>query len=302
MMIGKYVNDYVDYQKSEGISYERTISKYSHCINEFILVMDIKTIEDIKNLTYIDIRKNWINKKKETLSSQSLNLRITAIRSFFNYLMGMRLIDENVADKIKKFPIKNNKSEIDKEEIKKLLLASTSEYNANPNYLTMRDRFLLHLLIETGLRNEEARNLKINDINWSTGEFKVIGKGSKERCLAISDGLMKMYHEYLSYRNTINTNENYLFVSKTGRHMDKNAMKYIINKLCDIAQINCYVVPHYLRHCAATLMINSNISIEEVSQILGHSNSTITSRAYCHSVKHRAKEIVNKNNFIKEII
>lgn len=302
MTIEKYVNDYVEYQESEGISYERTISKYYYCINEFILVMNIKTIEDIKKLTYIDIRKNWINKKKDTLSAQSLNLRITAIRSFFNYLVGMRLIDDNVADKIKKFPIKNNKNEVDKEEIKKLLLTSTNEYNNNPNYITMRNRFLLHLLIETGLRNEEVRSLKINDINWSTGEFKVIGKGNKERYLAISDSLMKMYHEYLSYRNIMNTDEDHLFISRTGRHMDKNSIRYIINKLCEIAEIDCHIVPHYLRHCAATLMINSDISIEEVSQILGHSNSTITSRTYCHSVKHRAKEIVNKNNFIKEII
>ncbi len=118
----KYVNDYVNYEISEKKSLERTINKYVMCINEMIDMMNIKTIEDIDSLTWVDLRQNWIRKKeREGLGASSLNLRISAARSFFSYLKGRRLIKNNEANEIKKFKCNAKEVEVDVNKIKNMI-------------------------------------------------------------------------------------------------------------------------------------------------------------------------------------
>ena len=87
------IENYVDYLLSEGKDYNKTIKKYVAALNEFVEYTRVETIEDIDNLAWIDIKMNWINvMKNEGLSAQSINIRITALRSYFNFLLGSRLL------------------------------------------------------------------------------------------------------------------------------------------------------------------------------------------------------------------
>lgn len=297
-----YISDYIAYQISEKISYERTISKYEMCLNEFVEDMRIDTIEDIDDLTWINIKENWINVKKESLSASSINLRITALRSFFNYLEGRELIKKNVASKIKKEKTKPRSVEVDIEKIKNVLQIVEDEHNEKQTYLSMRNKFMINLLVFLGLRNEELRDIKITDINYEDGKFEISGKFGKGRELCIPENLMKMFKEYRIYRNTIEKEGDYLFLSKSGKYLGKNAVTDIVKKVSKQAGIDNYVA-HSCRHVAASLLLKSGNNIEDVSKILGHSSVTITSKVYAEQVTGSSKDIINNNILLnKQII
>ena len=103
MKLNECVNEYIDYQLSEGKDYNKTIKKYVSNINEMIKYLNVNTVEELDNITYIEMKMQWINiKKEEGLSNQSINLRIASVRSFLEYMVGMRYIHENVANHIHK--------------------------------------------------------------------------------------------------------------------------------------------------------------------------------------------------------
>lgn len=289
-----YIKDYVAYQISEKISYERTIQKYEMCLNEFIDDMRIETIEDIDDLTWIDIKQNWINVKRDKLSAASINLRITALRSFFNYLEGKELIKRNVADKIKKEVTKPRSVEVDIEKIKMMLEIVEDEHNEKLTYLSMRNKFIINMLVFVGLRNEELRDMQMTDINFKDGKFKITGKFDKARELSLPTQLITMYREYLMYRNMIETDEDYLFLSKSGRYLGKNSVTDIAKKVSKQAGIDNYVA-HSCRHVAASVLLKSGNNIEDVSKILGHSSVTVTSKVYAEQVTGSSREIINNN-------
>ncbi len=307
-MIEKYVNDYLNYIVNiNERSKKRTADKYKLCLNEFLSYMNVQSIDDIKNIGYMDIRSNWLSKKKEEgLGSQSLNLRIVAIKSFLGYLHnimidGKPLIERNVAENLKRYSVKTKEKSCDKDELYSLINTAKGEFHSNPNYLTCRNYFMMCMLITTGLRNEEIRSLKKEDID-NNDEFIIIGKRSKMRELSINKDILKLYKQYLWYRNSIGYDNPYLFVSKTGKMMDKNAIGNMFKKYLKLANIDDSITPHDMRHAAASILLDDGASIYEVAQLLGHKNINTTYSFYSHIIKGNTKDIINKNTFIKEIM
>lgn len=294
---------YVRYQQVEGIDQERTLNKYMMCINEFIEEMNIKTINDIEKLRWGTIRTEYIMKKKnEGLSNSSLNLRITSLRSFFGWLEGVGMLEKNVAKNIKKFKTKAREVKVDKDEIIKLLDQFNTEHDKQNTYLTARNRLIAYMLIGIGLRNEEIRDIRINDIEFKSGRFVIVGKFSKSRELFIPEYLMNMYRDYFNYRNLVDTESDYMFVSKTGKQLDKNIVNEIIKNACDYAELDDKLVAHAMRHICGSLLLEEGNTIEEVSKILGHSNVQITSKIYAEMVVGSSKRVISNNSFLREII
>lgn len=294
------INGYIKYQMSEGISEERTLNKYLMCIEEFISEMNIKTVNDIDILTHIDIKVKYTNPKRNTLSASSINLRIASLRSFFNYLEGMRLIKENVADRIKKEKVTHREVDVDVEKIKDLLQLLDDEYNEKPCYMTARNKMIIMLALFVGTRNEETREMNIDDINALTGEFITHdSKFNKSRRLFIPRQLLPTYRKYLEFRNLVDTDCNKLFLSKSGKQLGKNAPSELIKNRSKKVGLDYNF--HDLRHVAGTLSLMSGNSIEDTSKILGHSNCTITSQIYANHNDDMIKETINNNILLNNL-
>lgn len=294
------INGYIKYQMSEGISEERTLNKYLMCIKEFISEMNIKTVNDIDRLTHIDIKVKYTNPKRNILSASSINLRIASLRSFFNYLEGMRLIKENVADRIKKEKATHREVDVDIEKIKDLLQLLDDEYNEKPCYMTMRNKMIIMLALFVGTRNEETREMNIDDINALTGEFITHdSKFNKSRRLFIPKQLLPTYRKYLEFRNLVDTDCDKLFLSKSGKQLGKNAPSELIKNRSKKVGLDYNF--HDLRHIAGTLSLMSGNSIENTSKVLGHSNCTITSQIYANHTDDMIKETINNNILLNNL-
>ena len=296
----KLIEQYKEYQISECVDYDKTIKYYINYIKEGFMYLNIKSINDIKKLNYIRTRQDWLNvRRDEGLSGASLNIRIVALKSFLNYLIGRQILEVNIASQIKKYPVNVREVEVDEDKLKDMLTLMDNKYKKKPCYITIRDKFIINILLFCGLRQSELRDIKISDINFANGEFEVTGKYNKTRGVYLPSNLMKLYREYLSYRNQIEGDE-YLFVSVRGKKLDKNIVTNLVKKISK--EIGLDYVAHSLRHCACTLLINSGVPLVEVSVILGHSNTNVTLKNYYEGNKKNTKSNIDKNILLESII
>mgnify|MGYP002518001470 CR=1 FL=1 len=297
-MLNELLNEYSNYLiYSEKRDANKTVNKYLKNIKECFEYMHTSNVDDIKEWTYIDLRENWLcTKRDEGLGNQSLNLRIVSIKSFLNYLKGKKIIKENVANEIKRFPVKQKEKCIDTRDIQAMIEETRLDFEENKNFLTMRNYFILSLAIGTGLRSDEMRSIKMNDINFTTGVFTTTGKYSKSREIKLNKELLSLYHDYLYYRNQINTEEDYLLVSKNGKHMYSANFLDVFRKYGKKIGLE-KVHPHLFRHAFATILIEAGYPIEKVAKILGHSTSNVCYQFYYHPNTAEDMEIFDNNPF-----
>ena len=296
---------YVKYQESNSLDKKKTINKYMTCIKEFLNEMNITTLEQIQELNWIEVKVNYINKLKNErgLSAQSINLRLTSIQSYFNVLEGLDILEKNIIKNIKKEVVHTKNTMIDKDQIKALVDEATREYEEKHDYLSIRNLFMIKLMVATGLRGLELRGIKVNDIDFSNGLFSVEGKYGKVREVCVPKSLMPLYREYLGYRNEMTYDySDKLFVSKLGKDMNKNTPNDVVKKLCKQANIDNDIVAHTMRKAFGSLLIADGVELEQVSKLMGHSNSSVTSRIYTKQVKNSVKDIMEQHDVFDNIM
>ena len=297
-----YVNEFAKYKISEGRNAEKTISRYIIYIKEMFEYMNIKTLDDMKEVKFPMLKMNYINKKKEEgLSPASLNLRITSIQSFWTFMTDMEYLDKNPASKIKKFKVQAREVDVNIDNIKKINDVLDYEFSKNPHFMTARNRLMIKTFLVLGLRKEELSNIKTSDINIH-GEFTVKGKYGKERQLQLPKKILEMCNDYiLSYKTEVKNSE-YVLCSVRGNKMDVNVPLRVLKETLTKAGLPTDMHIHDLRHIAATLMVeSSNGDVEGVSKILGHSDTRVLSKTYNNMRKENKKNII-ENNIVLEII
>jgi len=162
---------------------------------------------------------------------------------------------------------------LDKKEVLSLLEIPNKRYKNG-----IRNKAILSLMVNTGLRVSEVSKLKGNDINLKEGKLRVInGKGSKDRDLVIGN---KQTLELLREYNKIKPKSNYFFTSlETGNEGKQISVRYLqtmIKSYSLRAKIQKNVSPHTLRHTFATEFYRETKDIETLRKILGHSDISTT--------------------------
>ena len=282
----------------------KTIQKYISNTKEAMKVLSVNTIEDMRNLSPVDIKLNYLNVKKESgLGASSLNTKLTSLKQFCEFLILSNLLTTNPCVGIKRYKaenkVKDNLQDMEADAIKILDIVN-EEYQKNPCYITCRDMFMVNLLLTTGLRNTEMREMLLTSIKIN-GEFTIVGKYNKRRTLYLSDDLLKMYREYLSYRNAEQTDDQHLFISYQGTMLSKNTPQNILNKLKKKAEINSDFHIHSCRHVSASEMIQNGVELTTVARVLGHSNVNTTYSFYIHQDTEDIRNAINSNSIGKEV-
>lgn len=222
---------------------------------------------------------------KMNLKNSTISRRISALRTFYNYLMNEGLINSNIFLNVKnpklekKLPNYLNYTEM--EELLESIDISTDE--------GLKRRLLIEMFYSTGCRVSEIINIKVKDIDFKDKKIRIMGKGSKERIVYYGDYAKKYLDKYLSK----GLDKDYLFVNKHGNKYTVEEIELIVKDIMKHLSIKTHVTPHTLRHTFATHLLNNGADIRSVQELLGHSNLSTTG-IYTHVSSDRLKEVYFK--------
>jgi integrase/recombinase XerD len=223
------------------------------------------------------------------LSSNSQARILSAIKSFFNYLLLENLIQENPAELLDGPKIKRKLPEVlSQDEI--FLILETLDLSTIHG---RRNRAMLETLYATGVRVSELIQLKINDFFPDIGFIRVIGKGNKERIIPIGEVAIKHIRFTLEDQRLKNIHPEYLFVNKRNQPLSRIMVFQIIKEVTEKAGIKKNISPHTFRHSFATHLVEGGADLKAVQDMLGH-ESIVTTEIYTHLDTNYLKETLIK--------
>lgn len=279
-----YLEDFINYIKSEKRFSKHTITSYETDLNQFFNYIEAECqITNPKDVSFKLIR-NWISSLLENnLKSTSVNRKISSLKSYYKFLLVSNYVETNPTLKLispkssKRLPVFVEKDNMDSLFDKDFFEVS---------YEGKRDKLIIELFYFTGMRLSELINIKTSDIDKVNSQIKVIGKRNKERLIPITFNTLKDLNEFVNFYEI----ENFLFAEGNGKKLYSKKVYRIVNKyLAKISSIK-KKSPHVLRHSFATHMLNNGADINAIKEILGHSNLSAT-QIYTHNSIKKLKNV-----------
>jgi integrase/recombinase XerD len=220
--------------------------------------------------------------------------QLSSFRRFFRYLVREGVLRDDPTAQIAMPKIgRSLPKSLTEEEVESLLNAPAI---ADP--LGHRDRTMLEVLYATGLRVSELVNLKYSQINTNQGVIRIIGKGNRERLIPLGEEAVRWLTEFVKGpRNEIllDRTTDYLFPTRRGDRMTRQAFWHIIKRYARKAQIDKELSPHTMRHAFATHLLNHGADLRVVQMLLGHSDLS-TTQIYTHVARERMKELHERHH------
>lgn len=255
-----------------------TVKSYKRDLNCLSTYCESKSISLWTDLKQTDIRSYMASRHRQGLSSTSLQRELSAIRSFFNFLLKNQLTDNNPGQYIKA-PKKTRKlpKTLDVDQIKSLLEAGTN------STIEIRDLAMFELFYSSGIRLSELAQLNLTDIDLTDKSLMVrSGKGGKSRMLPIGSKAVAAINTWLEHRiKSVTSTETALFISTRGTRLGQRSIELRLKQWCKKKGIAEHIHPHMLRHSFATHLLESSQDLRAVQELLGHSNIS-TTQIYTH--------------------
>ncbi len=284
----QYIEKFLDYMRVERNYSDHTETNYLLDLETFKLYLEKKRI-NFKRIEYKDVSSytKYLKEEKEEKST-SINRHLSALRSFYNFLLREQVVSDNPLNLIKG-PKKENK------------LPNYMKYNefeeminsCGDDPLGIRNRCILELLFATGARIGEIIRIELKDIDFGNKEIKVLGKGNKERICYFNDHCYEALKTYLEdSRPSLlkNKKSDRLFINHIGGNLTDRGIRDILDNIIKKCSIKIKVTPHTFRHTFATMLLNEGCDLKSVQELLGHVNLSTTS-IYTHLSNDRIKNV-----------
>ena len=230
-------------------------------------------------MSYSIIRSWVVYLVEHGISNRSINRKISSLKSYFNYLLKSKQLEEH--------PLKTHKSL----KVEKRINVPFSENEMNEvldffdhaeGFEQVRDKLVIELLYTTGMRRAELIGLKDGSIDTSQRIVKVLGKRNKERQLPLLNSVASTIEKYKLLRKDIVRSPQSFLVTKKGDPIYPTLVYRIINEYFGKVSVKVKKSPHIVRHSFATHLLSEGADLNSVKELLGHS-SLASTQVYTHS-------------------
>ncbi|MEQ8171324.1 MAG: site-specific tyrosine recombinase/integron integrase [Candidatus Eremiobacterota bacterium] len=277
---GYYIKDFLLYMTVQKNLASRTIKAYEHDLTKFFEFLSPYlekelTLSEIDHRTVLEFLSYLKLDRKN--NARSLNRKISAIKSYFNYLEKEGFIEHSPLNKIESLkPPKRLPKALEMNEVDVLInsVDTSPRETENEIFRKTRDKAIMELFYATGLRISELSSLKLSQINFDTASARVIGKGNKERIVFINNVALDAVKEYMLVRPKDTEVEN-LFISQKGGAMTVRAIQHMFSKYVKKSAIP-WSSPHAMRHSFATHMLEGGADLVTIKELLGHASLATT--------------------------
>lgn len=268
--------DYLRYAQVERGLSENTIASYRQDLQTFLDFL-VKEKQNTWEVEAVEIDLFLGKLRDEGKATSSISRMLSSLRKFYQWLLRQDIIKSDPLVKIdspkqeKRLPLALSEAEVDK------LLVQPNIKKASG----IRDRAILETLYATGMRVSELINLQMGDLHQDIKLIKVLGKGSKERLVPISNVALSWIDEYdkqVRQKQILKVGSftDTIFLNQRGGKLSRQAVWQLIKKYCQTAGITKNVTPHTLRHTFATHLLENGADLRVVQELLGHSDISTT--------------------------
>jgi len=263
--------------KVRGLS-KRTIRNYEKQTGYFLnFLRDTYGVDRLEDVLPSHIKDYVLRQQKRGCKAAYTNDLLKAVKCIFTYAFNEGYTPELLTKRVKN--VREPKVLIQTFSEKEIY--DIIEYYSGSSYLEVRNRVILMILFDTGIRISELMEMKYNQIQ--DDYFIIFGKGQKERIVPkspiVSKWLLKYNTVRASYFMFADT-EDYVFLSKNGRKLTNEAIRKVMRAASNAVGVNANVrvSPHTCRHTFAHQQLKNGLNLYSLSRLLGHVNVSITQR------------------------
>ncbi|MEH6943602.1 tyrosine-type recombinase/integrase [Bacillus sp. JJ722] len=277
MLLEDVLEEYFYYCTAKGFTKKTMINKRQELkqVKEFLIVN--RGIQNLESVTTHDLKAYVRYKQQQGLKPQSINSMFKMVAAFFNWCVREEYLSKEITSKvdIPRLP-KTVLKGFRMNEINKMIDAFSFK-----NYIEARNKCIIAMLSDCGLRAMELRTLKKSDIKETM--ILVNGKGNKERYVFISPVLKRIMikHDRLKkeYFKNRTIKEDTYFLSYQCKGLSHVALDNIIKEAGRRANItDKRVSPHTFRHFYAVQCLMNGVDLHSLARLLGHSDISVTQR------------------------
>lgn len=239
------------------------------------------------------------SKDKKSVASSTQNRRKSSLQAYFKYLAEYDYIKNNISLRLQAPKIEKR--------LPVYMTLNESKQLLNTIDDNIRDKTIITLFLNCGLRLSELISINTSDISFETKTMKIVGKGDKQRTIYLNDACIRILQEYLQERKEFQKqiknkeSKNALFLNRYGGRISKVGVERIVKKYIEQLGLDKHITPHKLRHTFATIMFKyGNVDIRKLQEILGHSNVNTTT-IYTHVDDEQLHDAV-QNNPLNDVV
>lgn len=270
---------YVRYLKLERNYSPNTIEAYVHDLDYLINFIKGEglAIADVR-LSHLETFAATIHEFGVSATSQARIL--CGVRSFFRFLVLDGVLADDPAELLESPAVGEHLPEVlTTEEVDRMEASiDLSKWEGQ------RNRAIIEVLFSCGLRVSELVNLRFSNVSLNDKFLRIVGKGSKERLVPISDAALREIQLWLFDRNLMKVKlgeQEYVFLNRRGAHLTRTMILIMIKRTAEEAGITKTVSPHTLRHSFATALLKGGANLRAIQEMLGHENIK-TTQIYTH--------------------
>jgi len=275
------IKSFSTYLRIERSLSTNTIESYSNDLNKLADFLTPKSIPATK--VRLNDLKDFITSISDILSDTSQSRIISAIKSFYKFLLIENLIQSDPSENLVSPKIGRKLPNVLSIEEINLIINSVES-----NKVGIRNKAIIEIIYGCGLRVSELTNLLLSNLFLKQGYIKIVGKGNKERLSPIGSLATDSLNDFLTnVRPGLKINNKFsdhVFINNRGTSLSRSMIFKMIKKYTLKANINKDISPHSLRHSFATHLVDGGANLIEIQKLLGHSDIS-TTEIYVHLSK-----------------
>ena len=292
------IDAFAQYLGDERRSSALTVETYIRDLRSFrSYVREQGLPADARGLDIVALRGFLASLFRDNQAS-TMKKKVSAIRSFFKFLLKRQVIIQNPASGLRSPKIaKSLPRFLTVDQAFRVMDAPPKEEKrAKP--LKARDQALLETLYGTGVRVGELAGMNIEHCDLSESSVRVLGKGGKERIVPLGKSAVEAIKDYLPARRGLQVkaedcDPDALWLSRTGRRLSVRQVQNIVRRHGTLGAGRSDLHPHAMRHTCATHLLDAGADLRSIQELLGHS-SLSTTQKYTHVSVDRLMEVYDR--------